>query len=250
MVLIHGSWGDHANWQAVVPGLSKTFRVLTYDRRGHSKSEKVQSQGNFDEDAEDASALLSHLHLGKAHVVGNSAGAIVALRLAIRHRSIFKSLTVHEPPLLDLPLDDSSLEAKLLEGNRRAKSVVKILEAGDSKGGARQFVETVAFGPGAWDKLSPQLKNTFIENAGSWLDEMRAPNAWLIDLEALSLFDKPSMLTYGGRSAPFFRPIVEKVASTIHGSRLESYPDDGHTPHISNPDEYVKRVTSFATGFE
>lgn len=43
MVLIHGSWGDHANWQAVVPGLSESFRVLTYDRRGHSKSEKVKT---------------------------------------------------------------------------------------------------------------------------------------------------------------------------------------------------------------
>jgi len=209
-------------------------------------SEKVRSQGNFDEDAEDVAALLSDLNLGNAHVVGNSAGAIVALRLANRHRSRFKSLTVHEPPLLDLPLDDPSLTAKQKEGSRRAALVVRILEAGDKKEGARQFVETVAFGPGAWDRLSPQLKNTFIENADTWLDEMRAPNAWLIDLEALSSFDKPSVLTYGGRSAPFFKPIVEKVASAIHGAKLESYPDDGHTPHISNPEEYVKRVTSFA----
>ena len=38
IVLIHGSWGDHANWRVVVPGLAKSFRVLTYDRRGHSSS--------------------------------------------------------------------------------------------------------------------------------------------------------------------------------------------------------------------
>src|SRR5262245_43824831 len=112
MVLIHGSWGDHANWQAVVPGLSKTFRVLTYDRRGHSRSEKLHSQGSLDEDADDAQTLLSHLGFDRAHVVGNSAGAVVALKLAIKHGAIFKSLTVHEPPLLDLPLDDPALASK------------------------------------------------------------------------------------------------------------------------------------------
>ncbi len=36
LVLVHGSWGDHHNWDLVTEGLSKTFRVLTYDRRGHS----------------------------------------------------------------------------------------------------------------------------------------------------------------------------------------------------------------------
>jgi pimeloyl-ACP methyl ester carboxylesterase len=38
LVLVHGSWGDHTVWDLVVPGLSKHFRVITYDRRGHSRS--------------------------------------------------------------------------------------------------------------------------------------------------------------------------------------------------------------------
>ena len=41
MVLVHGSWGDHRNWDLVVPGLARTFRTLTYDRRGHSQSERL-----------------------------------------------------------------------------------------------------------------------------------------------------------------------------------------------------------------
>lgn len=50
LVLVHGSWGDHHNWDGVVSELSKTFRVLTYDRRGHSKSERREAQGNMEED--------------------------------------------------------------------------------------------------------------------------------------------------------------------------------------------------------
>ncbi len=40
LVLVHGSWGSHHNWDRVVPGLAESFRVLTYDRRGHSESER------------------------------------------------------------------------------------------------------------------------------------------------------------------------------------------------------------------
>ncbi|MDE1853448.1 MAG: alpha/beta hydrolase [Thaumarchaeota archaeon] len=246
MMLIHGSWGDHANWQAVVPGLSKSFRVLTYDRRGHSHSEKARTQGSFDEDAQDASALLSSLGITSAHIVGNSGGSIIALKLAGKQPSVFQSLAIHEPPLLDLPLDDPSVAAKLREGKSRAEAVVKVLETGDRPRGARQFVDTIAFGPGAWDKLPPQLRQTFVNNADTWLDEMRDSQGLVVDFESLSKFHKPTLLSYGGKSAPFFRPIVEKLAGVIPGSRLETYPDDGHTPHISNPDEFVRRVTAFA----
>ena len=246
MILIHGSWGDHENWEAVVPGLSKTFRVLTYDRRGHSKSEKAGGQGSFDEDAQDAAALLSSLGFSRAHVVGNSGGSIIALKLASTRPSIFLSLAIHEPPLLDQPLDDPSVASRLREGKNRAEAVVKVLETGDRPGGARQFVETIAFGPGAWERLPPQLRETFVYNADTWLDEMRDSQGLVVDLEALSQFRKPTLLSYGGKSAPFFKPIVEKLASTIPGSKLEAYPEDGHTPHISNPGEFVRRVTAFA----
>ncbi len=246
LIMIHGSWGDHENWQPVVPGLSKSFRVLTYDRRGHSQSEKIAAQGSFDEDAVDAAALLAELDLAPAHVVGNSGGAIIALKLACMKPSTFKSLVVHEPPLFDLQTGDPSIAPKQREGKSRAEAVMKLLEAGDRAGGARLFVETVAFGPGGWERLPPHLKETFIYNADTFLDETRDRSGLVVDLKALSQFGKPTLLSYGGKSAPFFKPIVEKLADTIPGSRLEVFPNDGHTPHISNPAEFVRRVTAFA----
>lgn len=244
--MLHGSWADHANWRYVVPGLSKNFRVLTYDRRGHSKSERVTTQGSFDEDARDAAALIDNLGLGQVHVVGNSGGATIALKLAGTKPSVFRSLIIHEPPLLDWPTNDSSMAPLLKEGKSRSEAVIRVLEAGDKEGGARLFVETVAFGPGAWDKLPPQLKETFVTNADTWLDETRDPLGLVIDVKALSQFRRPTLLSYGGKSAPFFKPIVERLADTIPNSKLETYPDDGHAPHRSNPEEFLRRVTTFA----
>src|SRR5208283_3036305 len=155
VVLVHGSWGDHSNWDAVVPGLSENFRVLIYDRRGHSRSEKSATQGSGDEDASDLSALIMKLGLVPAHVVGNSFGASIAVKLAAKQSTIFRSLSIHEPPLFDLLSDDPSAKQGLLEMRSRINAVKKVLESGDAQKGARFFVETVAFGPGAWETLPP-----------------------------------------------------------------------------------------------
>jgi pimeloyl-ACP methyl ester carboxylesterase len=246
IVLVHGSWGDHSNWRPVVPGLAENFRVLTYDRRGHSKSEKTETQGSADEDAIDLAALLSRLDLAPAHVVGNSFGSTIALKLAVRQPSIFRSLTVHEPALFGVLADDPATLPMLMEVRERRAAVVKLLEKGDRPAGARRFVETIALGPGQWDHFPPQLRETFVSNADTWLDEIRDRSSFSVELNALSKFRKPVMLTYGGKSPPTFRPVVEKLAKAIPGSKVLSYADAGHAPHLTHPEEFVRRVTEFA----
>ena len=63
LVLVHGSWVDHKGWQLVVPDLTRCFRVLTYDRRGHSLSERPLGQGSRREEEEDLAALMEALGL-------------------------------------------------------------------------------------------------------------------------------------------------------------------------------------------
>lgn len=102
VVLVHGSWGDHHNWDAVVPKLARTFQVLTYDRRGHSQSQRLVTQGSVEEDVADLAALITATNLVPVHVVGTSFGALIALKLAAARPDLFASLMVHEPPLIGL----------------------------------------------------------------------------------------------------------------------------------------------------
>jgi pimeloyl-ACP methyl ester carboxylesterase len=44
LVLVHGSWGDHHNWDPVTAALAESFRVFAYDRRGDSASERPAAQ--------------------------------------------------------------------------------------------------------------------------------------------------------------------------------------------------------------
>jgi pimeloyl-ACP methyl ester carboxylesterase len=245
MILIHGSWTDHNNWYPVIAGLSENFRILTYDRRGHGKSEKVPSQGSGEEDAADAAALLNSLDLSPAHVVGNSFGGSVALKLAIVQPQVFRSLVVHEPPLFDLLKGDPSIMEALAEGKKRREQVIRVLETGDRVEAARLFVETLTFGPGAWDRMPARGRDRMVANADTWLDETRDSKGQTVDLEALSRFRKPTLLTYGGRGMQGSKLVTERLAKVIPGSKVEFDPTGGHTPQVSNPEVFVRKTTAF-----
>jgi pimeloyl-ACP methyl ester carboxylesterase len=245
LVMVHGSWGDHHNWAPVVPLLSQVFRVVTFDRRGHSQSETAPGQGSFAEDADDLGALIEQLDLGPAHVVGNSGGAAIALRLAAKRPDLLRCLVVHEPPLLDLLKGRSEFESTLLGFDARVAAVVELLKTGEMQAAAERFVETVAFGPGAWAMLPDLVRETFIRNAPTFLDECNDPAGLTIDLNSLRAFDKPVLVTRGTESPPFFKPITEVVAQALPVSSFHIFEGGGHVPHLSQPETYVETVSQF-----
>lgn len=248
VVLVHGSWGDHHNWDRVVPGLARSFTVLTFDRRGHSRSARSPSHGSLTEDAMDLAALLEALGLAPAHVVGNSGGAAVALRLATLRPALFRSLVVHEPPLFGLLADDPMMQGPLTAVGQRIEAVVAQLRAGDHAAGAKLFVETIAFGPGGWDQLPAEARQTFIDNAPTFLDETEDADGFAVDLAALSRFPAPALLSRGEASPPFFPAVVARLGGALPRARQHLFAGAGHVPHLSHPDAFVQLVTDFVRG--
>ncbi|HTE28906.1 MAG TPA: alpha/beta hydrolase [Chryseolinea sp.] len=244
LILVHGSWVDHHNWNRVVPGLSQSFRTLTYDRRGHSRSERSASQGSIHQDVADLAALIEEWQLGPAHVVGSSAGGSIALRLAGERPDLFRSLIVHEPPLFSL-LADGEHEAMLKAARERIEAVAGLLEAGDAEGGARRFVETIVYGPGAWEQVPSELKKTVIFNSPTFLDEVRDDDFFGIDLTRLIQFPHPVLLSYGGKTAPIFPPIIGKLAAALSHAEQITFQEAGHEPEQTHPETYVASLLAF-----
>jgi pimeloyl-ACP methyl ester carboxylesterase len=104
--------------------------VLTYDRRGHSQSERPASQGSVHEDVADLAALIEELDLAPAHIVGNSFGGSIVLRLAGERPDLFRSLIVQEPPLFSLLTNEPDGQAMLQTLKARIDAVDELLEAG------------------------------------------------------------------------------------------------------------------------
>ena len=225
------------------PHWPRHFRFLP--TRGHGESARPPERGSVREDVADLAALIEHLELAPAWVAGNSFGASIALRLAGERSDLLRGIIAHEPPLFPLLGNDPSMAPVLDEAGKRIGAVVERIASGDDAGAAGQFVETVALGPGSWDRLSPDLKETFITNAPTFLDEAHDPEQLAFDLAWIGAFDRPSLLTMGDQSPPTFAPVVEKVASVLPNASVAMFPGAGHIPHVTHPDAYVEAIMAF-----
>ena len=89
VVLIHGSGPgvtSYANWRVVLPALAENFRVLAPDMVGFGFSERPANiQYGVQTWADQVVGLMDTLELPTAHMVGNSFGGAIALRIATQH---------------------------------------------------------------------------------------------------------------------------------------------------------------------
>jgi pimeloyl-ACP methyl ester carboxylesterase len=250
VVLVHGSWISHQDWDLVAPELARTFRVLAYDRRGHSASERPEGQGSVGDDAADLAALIERLGLAPAWILANSFGGSIALRLAGERPELLRGVIAHEPPLFGVLTGDPALAPLLQEASARISAVAERIAEGDEADAAERFVETVALGPGGWLQLPPEARQTLIENAPTFLDEARDPEQTVIDLARLTRFAGPLLLTKGDRSPPVFAPVVDRLAAVLQRAQVVTFPGAGHVPHLSHPAAYVEAVAEFIRAHE
>ncbi len=245
LVLVHGSWDSHENWRLVVGQLAQSFRVLVYDRRGHSQSERPASPGSVTEDVADLAGLIERLDLAPAWVAGNSFGASISLRLAGARPELLRGVIAHEPPLFALLAQDPATAPILNEIGARIAPVVERIASGDHAGAARRFVDEVALGPGSWAQLSPEARAIFIENAPTFLDEANDPQQLTIDLDHLKGFTQPVLLTTGAQSPPIYAPVLSILADALPAAEIHTFPGAGHIPHVTHADAYAEITAAF-----
>ncbi|MCI4353350.1 MAG: alpha/beta fold hydrolase [Thermoplasmata archaeon] len=95
VLLLHGLGGDHTVWDFEIPDLSKSYRIIAPDLRGHGRSSYPEgARYTFEELEGDVQKLLDDRHVGSAHVVGLSGGGLLALRLLIDDPRHVRSLVL------------------------------------------------------------------------------------------------------------------------------------------------------------
>jgi pimeloyl-ACP methyl ester carboxylesterase len=95
VLLISGLSAPAVNWALQVKALAPHFRVVTFDNRGVGETDlPAQPVYTTPQLADDAAALLRHLKITRAHVVGASMGGTIAQELALRHPRLVRSLVL------------------------------------------------------------------------------------------------------------------------------------------------------------
>ncbi|MEO8485513.1 MAG: alpha/beta fold hydrolase [Betaproteobacteria bacterium] len=85
LLLVAGLASDASSWLTVGEPLASRFLAITPDNRGAGRTRPQDGPVSIDAMADDCAALLDHLSIARAHVLGHSMGGFVAQRLALRH---------------------------------------------------------------------------------------------------------------------------------------------------------------------
>jgi pimeloyl-ACP methyl ester carboxylesterase len=229
LLLIPGSNGDAGFYGALADLLADRCTVISYDRRGFSRSpgRRPPDQGWAEMHAEDARRLLDSF--GPARVFGSSAGAVIGFDLISRYPHLVTRLVAHEPPLAEVLPDAERWLAFFRD--------VTVTHREEGAGPAmRKFMAGIGLDTASRpDPVDAALVGRMPGNVGTILAE-EVPNApsFRPDLVALDAQRDRIVLAAGRDSRGHFpgRP-VEALAARWHREVVE-FPGD-HTGYWSQP---------------
>ena len=94
LLLIHGLGSSCRDWEKQIPHFESHYQIITFDVRGHGKSDKPSGPYSIAQFARDTAGLLGALEIESAHVAGISMGGMIAFELVAQYPQLVKSLTI------------------------------------------------------------------------------------------------------------------------------------------------------------
>jgi pimeloyl-ACP methyl ester carboxylesterase len=240
LLLIHGTGGDGTAFEAVTNDLARTYTVIAYDRRAFSRSKgKPHAPRNYlAAHGSDAAALLSAIGAGPAHVLGWSAGGLVALALALERPDLVKNLLLYEPPYLAKSKASIGFIFNFAQ-------IMALRTLGLRRAAAAKFFRTVFArrdGRNDFDALPAALRQTMLASAGALLAELDGGTGEEFEAHALRGLRPPTTLFTGAQSAPLFAAAAERLAKAVPLSRRISARNGGHILQATDPTGFVQIV--------
>ena len=98
LILLHGGVGAIEMFGEVLPSLAQNRQVVAVDLQAHGRTADIDRPLSFELMAEDIAALIKHLGIEDADVMGYSLGGGVALRTAIQHPEVMRKLVLVSTP--------------------------------------------------------------------------------------------------------------------------------------------------------
>jgi pimeloyl-ACP methyl ester carboxylesterase len=241
-VLVHGAWVDHRSWSEVVAPLAQGLRTLVYDRRGYGASVGPRGERSVRADADDLAFLLESTNEFPAHLVGQSTGAAVVLRLSIDRPELVRSVAVHAPPFGGLipPAEPAASEfARTVE---RLGAAVRL--GGPPAAAGSEFR---GFGPPATEGLGGRApeRGPTDGDVGRWLAEFADSETTRPDRDEMAAIAVPVLISSGETSPPALHRIEEELAAVLPQAAIRRLPGTGQFPQLSDPGQYAGLLSSF-----
>jgi pimeloyl-ACP methyl ester carboxylesterase len=247
LLFIHEFAGDYRSWELQVREFSRRYRCVAYNARGYPPSDvpdhtEAYSQARA---VADAVAVLDHLGIDKAHVVGLSMGGFCTLHLGLRHPDRARSLVVAgcgygaQPDKIDRFRSESEANARTFDVDPAAAAAAYAL------GPAR--VQFQNKDPRGWAEFVQQLSQHSGPGSAHTLRgvQMRRPSLYELTAE-LAEMRVPTLVVTGDEDEGSLDPDL-MLKRTIPSAALAVLPRTGHACNLEEPRQFNRLVQDFIT---
>ena len=238
ILLIHPAGATASTWGFAFEQLARIGRVIAYDRRGYARSggEPVRELPTH---TVDAAAMLEHLRTPPAIVVGTSAGAAIALDLAVRRPDLVEAVVVHEFPWrFTRHLPAASQVASLMRVAWLA------LRGRDSDAAEALLRSAYTYGDGssAWDAFPEEWRRIGRENGKAALRDFLNSIRSYPSASDLATIEVPVVCSYGARSPDGMVRLVRSLAAAIPTARTHRIEGAGHAAPFDATTNFVQLI--------
>lgn len=232
IILIHGVGGDHqVNLGPTIPHLSKRFKTIALDCRGHGQSDKPLNY-TIDDHVNDILGIMDHFGLEKTHILGISMGSYIAQQVAFTYPERINKLILTVPKSNGLSSSTARLfqeHASEIHGLDMHESIVRLLK---------------------YMVFDPELMINHLEVFETKLtaEQFRTANKALMNFDFRKDLPKikAETLVVSGKYDSLNPPEEgQEVASLIENSTFVEMQYSGHAPNWEEPQRYLNIVESF-----
>ena len=234
VVLIH--WGFCAAWAEPLMderALADRYRLVRYHRAGFAGSDRIKGAVSMGEHAAHCALLMRELGIERAHVVGHSSSADIALQLALDFPPAVHTLALMEPARPVPPTDEQAEFVREF-----VAPAIQRYRAGDKAGAVDTFARGV-FGSNYRDPMERGLPGVLpraVADADAFFaQELPALQQWSFTQDDASRISQPVLGVLGENTAPTFPGRLRLLMSWLPNVEPFHLPDATHLLHLENP---------------
>lgn len=242
LLLLHGNFGDIADWQPVFDTLAHRFRVIALDLPGCGRSEKPDAAYDASMFVAALEAFFREKDIGRCAIVGHSLGGQIALAFALAHPELVTRLVLVDSGGFH---SYSEQQVAMLQP-RFAEAVLAAMSPEQAR-----FIFSSLFvqlGPEAQDYVEKQVEKT---RRDDWPDVARMAARsfdFHVTFCATPLLDRitcPLLLVWGDQDRVVPVALVQSLMSQMSAAELRIIANCGHAPQIEKPAEFLSTVEPF-----